>query len=748
MKRFPFPIRYSVPAILLIFGGLLGAVSFEQEVTRSHFRTEQDASEQAEFTGQQTSSILEYLYRTSDRGSEGANLVISQLGANPNLNKAILLDESDRVLLSTRYEWRDRPLASLPDIKILMALDSIRQHQAGTVVLSSDRQHLQAVYPVQLKGDPGDVVSSRTGILLLEYDLTALKHRAFLDALQRSLINSSILAILCGFIWLFFYKTLTQRVSRLVAASDSLASGDLTVRTQLNGSDELARVSAAFDHMAERLQADTTERLRSQQELQEWAQREKLLNHLASQIRNSLQLDQILSTTVHEVRTLLNVDRCNFLWWLDRPTLTYQLTHEARHPDLPSVIGEYANTEPESTYLTRLKQGKTIQIDDLASDTQLEAGIRQLFLNRGYQSLLACPVLTRSGKLGIIVCLHCAKTQAWEANEVNLLQAVATQLAIALEQAELYEHSQQAATEAQAKAEALEAALTDLQQAQTQLIQTEKMSSLGQLVAGVAHEINNPVNFIHGNLTYVNEYTQNLFDLVNLYQQHYPKPVSAVNTYAEDIDLEFLKVDLPKTLSSMRVGTDRIRQIVLSLRNFSRIDEADMKPVDIHEGLDSTLLILQNRLKASSDSSEIHIIKEYGNLPKVECYASQLNQVFMNILCNAIDVLEDRDRERSSQELEENPSTITIRTECLDSESVVVRIRDNGLGMPESIQQKLFDPFFTTKPTGKGTGLGLSISQQIIVEKHHGHIHCESILGMGTEFWIEIPVCQVVPVPQ
>ena len=286
----------------------------------------------------------------------------------------------------------------------------------------------------------------------------------------------------------------------------------------------------------------------------------------------------------------------------------------------------------------------------------------------------------------------------------------------------------------------LEQALIELQQTQAQLIQTEKMSSLGQMVAGVAHEINNPVNFIHGNISHANEYIQDILELLQLYQAHYPNPVDEVADHHQAIDLEFIMDDLPKVIASMRLGTERIRNIVLSLRNFSRLDEADMKAVDIHEGIDSTLLILQNKLKARPNHPEIKIVKEYSSLPQVTCYPGQLNQLFMNILNNAIDALDEYNNQRSVEEIESNPSRITITTQ-LESDYIIIKIADNGSGMTEEIKKQLFDPFFTTKPVGKGTGLGLSICYQII-QKHQGIIECESELGKGTEFSIQIPIVQ------
>ncbi|MEG4996136.1 PAS domain S-box protein [Microcoleus sp. B4-D4] len=312
---------------------------------------------------------------------------------------------------------------------------------------------------------------------------------------------------------------------------------------------------------------------------------------------------------------------------------------------------------------------------------------------------------------------------------------------------DITERKQAEAALRQAKEEA-EVALKTLQQTQAQLIQAEKMSGLGQLVAGVAHEINNPVNFIYGNLSHTADYTQNLLKLIQVYQQTYPI-TTHIQEKIEEFELDFISEDLPKILTSMKVGADRIRQIVLSLRNFSRLDEAEKKPVDIHEGIDSTLMILQNRLKAKPDRPTIEIVKDYGDLPLVECYAGQLNQVFMNILANAIDALENYNNQRSAKDIQKNPSRITIRTKLVrketgpgHSQNVVIQIQDNGPGITETVIKQVFNPFFSTKPTGKGTGLGLSISYQIVVDKHGGSIQCFSQPYEGAEFRIEIPVLQ------
>ncbi len=316
------------------------------------------------------------------------------------------------------------------------------------------------------------------------------------------------------------------------------------------------------------------------------------------------------------------------------------------------------------------------------------------------------------------------------------------------EQAEAQEklafYSQSLEQKVQERTQKLEQTLNQLQSTQAQLIQREKMSSLGQLVAGIAHEINNPVNFIHGNIEYTKDYLQDLLKLVEVYQKEYPNPTEVIEEEIENIDLEFLQEDLPNILNSMETGSERIREIVKSLRTFSRLDEAEYKKIDLHENIESTLMIIQNRLKAKPNRCEIKVVKDYGKLPLVECYAGQLNQVFMNLFINAIDALEEKivkNIEKINDKEFTNP-LISVSTESLNSQRIAIHIADNGLGMTEEIRQKMFNPFYTTKPVGKGTGLGLAISYQVVVDRHHGELMCFSTPGKGTEFIIQIPIKQ------
>jgi signal transduction histidine kinase len=391
------------------------------------------------------------------------------------------------------------------------------------------------------------------------------------------------------------------------------------------------------------------------------------------------------------------------------------------------------------------------------------------------KSILCSPILNQGQLMGLLYLENKVRVNTFTPECIELVKFLSAQVAISLKNAWLYENLEitsenliqtnsqlenyslnleqkvaERTLELEEKNVRLQHTLEEVKRTQSQLVQTEKISGLGQLVAGVAHEISNPVNFIHGNFTYAKKYLQDLLRLIQLYQEHYPEPTPEIQIQKERIELDFLIADFSKLLDSMQLGSDRIRQIVSSLQNFSRIDEAEMKPVDIHEGIENTLLILQHRIREKIGFSGLQVIKNYGDLPLVECYPGQLNQVFMNIITNALDSLEMSDRYRSVEDLQERPSRIEIITEMLAPSNtelnpenyVLIRIADNGLGMTEEVHHKIFDPFFTTKPVGSGTGLGLSIAYQIVVEKHRGKLQCISAPGQGAEFRIEIPIKQ------
>jgi two-component system, NtrC family, sensor kinase len=475
---------------------------------------------------------------------------------------------------------------------------------------------------------------------------------------------------------------------------------------------------------------DIRDRKIAEQQLEAQAQREHLLNRLTNQIRNTLDFNQILETTLQEIWQIVQADRCSFSWYYADPEDPYWETIKQTHAKgIPGSIGRYA-AKHFPALMRQIVAQNVLEIADAAQEP--DASLRQMMQLWQMQALLVIPMEIRSGMIGVITCEHLFEPRDWSEDEIELLQAVMEQFAIAINQSDLY-------TQARVQAYELEQTLRELKQTQTQMVQAEKMSSLGQLVAGVAHEINNPISFIHGNVNPALEYVEDLLGLIKLYQQHCPHSVPAIEAAIEEIDLDFVAEDLKKLLGSMKVGTERIREIVLSLRNFSRLDESEMKAVNIHEGIDSTLMILQNRLKWSGDCTTIQIIKNYGNLPKVECYAGQLNQVFMNLLVNAIDAFEES-FEKSLFDSQHQPK-ITIQTK-VNANVISIAIADNGPGISEALQSRLFDPFFTTKPVGKGTGMGLSISYQIITERHGGRLTCQSRSGQGTTFLIELPLNQ------
>jgi signal transduction histidine kinase len=480
---------------------------------------------------------------------------------------------------------------------------------------------------------------------------------------------------------------------------------------------------------------------KSQARLLELAERENLLKRcLSSHIRNSLELNTILSTAVAEIYKLLQIERCQFFWChTEDKSIRFELSHEVCCADLSSS-SQSSPIEKIDILSQAIIKENFLRLDNILTDTRLDNVNREILLSLGFTSLLAVAIYTHSDRLGILICQQTKDVRVWSDNEVELVLGVADQLAIAIDQAELYARSRAATEAATIQAEKLEKALLQLQQTQAQLIQTEKMSSLGQLVAGVAHEINNPVNFIYGNLNHLQQNVQQLLNLIKLYQTVNVAPAPELQAYLENIDLDFIIEDLPKMIASMKMGSERIRQIVTSLRNFSRLEEAEIKSVNIHEGIESSLSILQHRLKEKSSKIPIEVIKEYGNLPKIECYPGQLNQVLMNLLNNAIDAIEALLIVPFS--LNNNQGKIVICTEIYDPTSICIKIKDNGVGMNEAVKKRIFDPFFTAKPVGKGTGLGLSVSYQIITEKHRGTIECQSEQGVGTEFLIKLPVTQ------
>ncbi len=541
------------------------------------------------------------------------------------------------------------------------------------------------------------------------------------------------------------------------------------------------------------LEAEIRERVAVQAALSQQLKREQLVGRMLDRIRSSLNLEEVLQAVVDEVRQFLQTDRT--MVYRFNPNWGGCVVVESAGKDWMPILGvDIQDKCFKERYVSLYQQGRLRAIADihqsdltpchveLLSQFQVKANLvipilqsEEPIQNAKSEELLqvegnlrhglhpassgAGAALTQSrpktqNRLwGLLIAHHCGESRQWQEFEIECLRQLSVQLAIALQQCTLFEQAQTELAErkqAEAalrrsearerdKAQQLEATLHQLKNTQSQIVQSEKMASLGQMVAGVAHEINNPVSFIYGNISFAINYARDLCNLVELYQQHYPQPPAVIEQQIEVINLDFLKDDFIKLLDSMKMGADRIKEIVLALRNFSRLDEAETKTADLNQGIESTLMILQHRLKSQATRPAIEVIKDYGELPLLECHPGQINQVFMNLLSNAVDAIE----EKLQNELDFVPQIhictgVREHPESSSIKSVRICIADNGRGIPEPVKKSIFDPFFTTKPVGKGTGLGLSISYQIIVEKHKGRLECYSHLGKGTKFVIEL----------
>ncbi|WP_448562768.1 PAS domain-containing protein [Trichothermofontia sp.] len=479
---------------------------------------------------------------------------------------------------------------------------------------------------------------------------------------------------------------------------------------------------------------DITERIETQAQLESLLNRAQLLNMLSNEIRQSLELDQIIETAIEAIFYQLNLDVCTFgKYWQEEDRCYVEIFREKRKPSCRSWLGVYDATHYPN-YHQALLNNQVFTFNRQNPEGNYDPGIYEFCESMGINLYLLLPIHT-SGK---ICSLEMGRTDGsidWQPDEIELLQRLGTQIAIAMQQAALYQTAQQ-------RSEELQAAYRDLQEAQVKLIQAEKMSSLGQLVAGIAHEINNPISFIYGNLQPLSQYLEDLMNMIKAYQEAYPQPPLELKEIAERLDLSFIANDSAKILNSMRNGAIRIRDIVKSLRTFSRLDEADLKPADINENIDISLVLLENNLNGRDGSPAIKVIRNYGDLTKFECYIGLLNQVFMNLLMNAIQAIEEKQKVQG----EDYQGIITITTSQTE-QAIILSVQDNGIGMSDEVKRKIFEPFFTTKFTNKfttksvgyGTGMGLSISYQIVTQNHHGEFHIDSQLGEGSTFTIRLP---------
>ena len=490
-------------------------------------------------------------------------------------------------------------------------------------------------------------------------------------------------------------------------------------------------------------------------EQQRLVKQQEQVSQAIDRIRASLNLDKIFKQTVKEVRDLVQCDRT--VIYRFNPDWTGEFVAEDYGSQWTSLMAQQLGY---SSLKENIRECSVQLTSSYSCDTHIQTKDGEIFsqgcvlcvANDIYaQGLSPCHIQVleeyEAKAYGIVGLFHNCRLwgllaayqndgpRTWRPDELSILTQVGSQVGIALWQAEVLEHSQQQSKE-------LQSALADLKASQAQLIQREKMASLGSLVAGVTHEINNPTNFIAGNLVHIREYSLGLLDLLKLYEKSCVEVPEEIKIKARNMDLEFIAQDLPQALSSMQVGTDRISQIVLSLHNFSRHDESGMKRVDLYEGLENTLMLLQHRLKERNDRPEIQVFKQYRPLPQINCYPAQLNQVFMHLLTNAIDAMELK--------FKINPRfspKLRIKAELKSlTNTIVIEVIDNGIGMDEGILNQIFDPFFTTKPVGKGTGLGLSVSYQIITETHHGKLICRSAPNQGSTFRLELPINGVIEV--
>ncbi|MGB3636231.1 MAG: ATP-binding protein, partial [Rivularia sp. (in: cyanobacteria)] len=410
---------------------------------------------------------------------------------------------------------------------------------------------------------------------------------------------------------------------------------------------------------------------------------------------------------------------------------TVDETEKYNQPTLQLSLPVEESTEVPISIINYVKNSQEcLVIDNATKDTNIIGDI--YILKEKPLSLLCFPILHQGKLIGLLYLEHRLISGAFTTDRVELLNLLCSQAAISLQNAQLYHQAQNYAKQ-------LEFSLDELKQMQLQLVQSEKMSALGSLVAGIAHEINNPISFIGGNIKVANEFVKDLFGLIDLYQNNYPQPAKEIIKEIEAIDLEYLYEDLPKLINSMQQGVDRLYDLSISLRTFSRADTQKKVDCNIHDCINSTLTILKHRLKASNIRPEIEIIADYGNLPSIKCFPGQLSQVFMNIISNAIDALEESNSGLSFEQIQANPNCIKITT-LTKNKQVLVSIKDNGSGMTEEVKKSIFEYLYTTKPVGKGTGLGLSIVHQIIFEKHNGSIEVNSALGEGAEFIISLPM--------
>ncbi|MEO0409526.1 MAG: PAS domain S-box protein [Cyanobacteria bacterium P01_A01_bin.135] len=501
-----------------------------------------------------------------------------------------------------------------------------------------------------------------------------------------------------------------------------------TVSVVRGASGQIKHALGMLQDISQRKQNEA-ERERAEAQVHALLRRTQLLNRIGLEIRASLELDTILHNLVQAIVAELPIDSCTFGRYThgadDQELAQLEVIWEKKVPGSASCLGIYRADQYPLT-LEKIANDQPFRID--SSTAAPDAALADCLEQVGLSTYFCLPIHTAGGGIGSFQLGRAAADHPWTDEEIELFHSIANQVAIAMYQAQLYEESQ-------AKTQALERSYQELQGAQIHMVQAEKMSSLGQLVAGIAHEINNPVGFIYGNLAAAKSYVNSLIALVQGYQAAYPSPPPAIAHLLEQADVDYILADFPKLLASMENGATRIQTIVQSLRTFSRLEQVEQSAVDINRRIENTLVILQNRLNGRAGRPEIAVVRQYGDLPRIECYGSLLDQVFLNLLVNAIDAIEEQQACASPG----YQGQITITTAIAPGHRASISFQDNGIGMDEKTQASIFDPFFTTKPIGVGTGMGLSISYQIVTGNHKGRLYCRSIVDAGTTFVVEIP---------
>jgi signal transduction histidine kinase len=687
---------------------------------------------------------LQIVAKTSSEPDQVKRLrqTVSDYSTLPGVVEVVILDNTGRTLAYANHRENHGEVGHLYQ-RIHPELEStiVEAKSTGTEIYYKTRLHDHPVllHLLPLKADEFGLTDA-AGLAIVVLDLQPIQQKS-----RHSLLISagSMLSIILGVL---------AMMSLLLKRAVLRPLTHLTRQVANSTNNDTFLIPSGLPDNEIRLLAETFSQV-----FQERQQAEQLLQNRATWLRNQgVILSRLarqrtisagnLQVAVHEITEAtaetLSVERVSI--WLYNESKTQLdcvdlLVHNLMQPLLkrhhtapPLLVEQYP------AYFHAIETAeKPIAAENAHTDPRTCEFAAAYLTPLEIQSMLDVPIRVGGQTVGVLCIEQVGQMRAWTPEDENFARSIGDLVALSVEASE----RRQAEMQLMQQSQDLKQALTELQRTQAHMIQSEKMSSLGQMVAGVAHEINNPVNFIYGNINHANDEIQSLLQLLRLYQHYYPEPAPEICALMDDVELDFIAEDLPKMVLSMRIGAERIREIVRSLRTFSRLDEAEYKLANVHEGIDSTLMILQHRLKAKPDQRGIQIIKDYGDVPEIECYPGQLNQVFMNILSNAIDALEEKSASCALNEKNtENANWIQIRTARLNKKWVQICIADNGPGMSQAVYSKLFDPFFTTKPVGKGTGLGLSISYQIIVEKHAGVLKCHSAPGQGTEFMIDLPI--------